>query len=206
MARKTKEDAEKTRTSLLDAAEWVFLEKGVRAASLQDIARHAGLTRGAVYWHFENKESLFQAMHERVKLPMDAVFDEVVRTTQNPLLAAKEICVYALQNLARDERTQRVYTIMQYRYEQASEMSNCLERQRCKREQVLERFHLLFESAKANNQLHPGIEPATASLALHAYVSGIFNDYLRNLHAYDLHAMARVFMDAFFEGIGRVKK
>ncbi len=201
MARKTKEDAEKTRTSLLDAAEWVFLEKGVRAATLNDIALRAGLTRGALYWHFENKESLFQAMHERVKLPMDAMIDEVVRTASDPISALRDICIYALRNLARDERTQRVYTILQYRYEQVNELSACMERQRCKREQVLERFEILMHKAALNGQLNADIEPRMGALALHAFISGVFNDYLRNLNNYDLEAAAPVFVDTFFRGI-----
>lgn len=201
MARRTKEDAEKTRTALLDAAEWVFLERGVRAASLNEIAVRAGLTRGAVYWHFDNKESLFQAMHERVKLPMDAMFEEVVRNARNPLSGLKEICVYALRNLARDEHAQRVYTIMQYRYEQVNELGGCTERQRLKRTEVLERSKRLLESAREKGQLHPGIEPAVAALSLHAYINGLFNDFLRNPGAYDLDALAPVFMNTFFEGL-----
>ncbi|MBY0410356.1 MAG: TetR family transcriptional regulator, partial [Burkholderiaceae bacterium] len=55
MARRTKEDANATRTRLIDAAESVFLQKGVSRASLNDIARAAGTTRGAIYWHFKDK-------------------------------------------------------------------------------------------------------------------------------------------------------
>ena len=65
MARRTKEDAEATRNALLDAAERVFYDKGVSRASLDDIAREAGTTRGAIYWHFKDKADLFNAMMER---------------------------------------------------------------------------------------------------------------------------------------------
>ena len=47
--RRTKEDAQQTRESLLDAAECLFAERGVSRTSLQDIAKAAGVTRGAVY-------------------------------------------------------------------------------------------------------------------------------------------------------------
>lgn len=52
--RKTKSEAEKTRQHLLDAALEVFWRKGVTSASLQEIAEEAGVTRGALYWHFAN--------------------------------------------------------------------------------------------------------------------------------------------------------
>ncbi len=54
MVRKTKEDAELTRKRIVDAARAVFLKRGVSKATLEHIASEASVTRGAVYWHFEN--------------------------------------------------------------------------------------------------------------------------------------------------------
>ena len=72
MARRTKEDADATRQALLDAAEAVFYAKGVGRASLAEIAQAAGATRGAIYWHFKDKVDLFNAMMDRVTLPLEA--------------------------------------------------------------------------------------------------------------------------------------
>ena len=57
MARRTKEEALATRHALLDAAERVFGRRGVARTSLVEIAEEAGVTRGAVYWHFKDKAS-----------------------------------------------------------------------------------------------------------------------------------------------------
>ena len=54
MARKTKEEALETRNAILDATVRVFAAKGAANVSLADIAREAGVTRGAIYWHFAN--------------------------------------------------------------------------------------------------------------------------------------------------------
>ena len=70
MARRTKEDALITRDQILDAAERVFLRRGVARTALQEIADEAHLTRGAIYWHFQNKADVFDAMLQRVTLPM----------------------------------------------------------------------------------------------------------------------------------------
>lgn len=56
---------EHTRTLLLDAAEDVFAEKGFAPATLDDIARAAGYTKGAIYKHFATKEDLFLAVSDR---------------------------------------------------------------------------------------------------------------------------------------------
>src|SRR5687767_13839262 len=72
VARRTKEEALATRHRLLDAAELLFQAQGVSQTSLQQIAQQAGATRGAIYWHFKDKADLFNAMMERVILPLEA--------------------------------------------------------------------------------------------------------------------------------------
>ncbi|MDV7394715.1 TetR family transcriptional regulator, partial [Arthrospira platensis SPKY1] len=62
MVRKTKEEAWETRQRILDAAEQVFQRQGVSRTSLSHIAAEAGVTRGAIYWHFKNKVDLYDAM------------------------------------------------------------------------------------------------------------------------------------------------
>ena len=64
MSKKTYEEAQKTKQSILAAANQVFTTKGYAKASLSDIARVAQVTRGAIYWHFENKGELLAAVLE----------------------------------------------------------------------------------------------------------------------------------------------
>ncbi len=58
MARRTKEDALKTRTRILASALSLFSKKGYDHTTFTDIAARLKLTKGAVYWHFESKEKL----------------------------------------------------------------------------------------------------------------------------------------------------
>ncbi|MFC4158105.1 TetR/AcrR family transcriptional regulator [Chitinimonas lacunae] len=51
-----------TRTRILDSAARVFARKGYLCASLDEVAADAGLTKGAVYWHFSSKNELFFAL------------------------------------------------------------------------------------------------------------------------------------------------
>jgi AcrR family transcriptional regulator len=53
-----------TRTELLDAASRVFAQRGFHAATLEDVAREAGYTTGAIYSNFAGKDELFQAAFE----------------------------------------------------------------------------------------------------------------------------------------------
>lgn len=63
MARLTRAERKaETRSALLEAAATVFARRGMQQASIDEVAEHAGYTKGAVYAHFESKEELFLAM------------------------------------------------------------------------------------------------------------------------------------------------
>ena len=68
MARKTKEEALTTRAHIIDAARRVFHAEGVNRSTLDKVAQAAGVTRGAVYWHFANKTELFLAVKQTYRL------------------------------------------------------------------------------------------------------------------------------------------
>ncbi|MFF0488619.1 TetR/AcrR family transcriptional regulator [Nocardia sp. NPDC004068] len=85
---------EHTRSLLLDAAEAVFAEKGFMAATLDDIARTAGYTKGAIYKHFSAKEDLFLAVNDRYWRRYFDTFSEVIA-------AATEVGAHELDEIAR---------------------------------------------------------------------------------------------------------
>src|SRR3989442_15707101 len=68
--RRTKRESERTRQAILAAARKVFACQGVTRTTFQEIAAAAGVTRGAIYWHFADKSELFFAMREQVAVPM----------------------------------------------------------------------------------------------------------------------------------------
>jgi AcrR family transcriptional regulator len=71
----------RTRAQLIDAAATVFARRGFVAASLDEVAEEAGLTKGAVYSNFDSKEELFQAViDERLNQPMMDAADLIEET------------------------------------------------------------------------------------------------------------------------------
>lgn len=62
--RRTKAEAEQTRRALLDAALTLFSTQGYESTTLAQIARQAGTTRGAIYWHFKNKADMLSALSD----------------------------------------------------------------------------------------------------------------------------------------------
>ncbi len=76
--RRTKAEAEETRQAILAAAERVFFKKGVANSSLDEVAAAAGVTRGAIYWHFASKTDLFIGLYQSVALPSRTCWISVI--------------------------------------------------------------------------------------------------------------------------------
>ena len=93
--RKPKGDKrERTRAALLDAARSLTREKGYERTTLEDVATRAGMTTGAIYGNFKNRDELFIALGQtywapvRPKIKPGATFDEAMRALARATLAA----------------------------------------------------------------------------------------------------------------------
>ena len=73
--KRTKEDAEETGRQILKAAEQLFIERGYESVTLDQIAAAAGASRGAVHWHFVNKQGLLKALRMEAQLPLQQAAD-----------------------------------------------------------------------------------------------------------------------------------
>lgn len=65
MARKTAEEAERTRQQILQGAKELFIRRGYNATSMEDIRMHAGVSKGSIYYHFKSKQQLLLAIFEQ---------------------------------------------------------------------------------------------------------------------------------------------
>lgn len=87
--RRTKEEAQKTREQLLISAKKLFTEKGFSSTALSDIVQNAGLTRGAAYWHFKNKDEIYIAVVQQALSDMmaakEAALNQPLRTPREKL-------------------------------------------------------------------------------------------------------------------------
>src|SRR2546425_5853093 len=102
--RRTKRESERTRQAILAAARKVFARQGVTRTTFQEIAAAAGVTRGAIYWHFADKSELFFAMREQVAVPMiDQIDLALVRADgSDPVAGGGRLFFCLLEALARD--------------------------------------------------------------------------------------------------------
>ena len=202
MARRTRAAAVATREALLNAAELVFRGKGVAHTTLADVAEAAGLTRGAIYWHFRDKAELFEAMCERAAMPMEAMLGCAgAGRCADPLGTLREMAVLGLTRLARDARTQAVFDVMFHKCEFTADLAPVAQRQRTADEGCRRQVILLLEQAIARRQLPAATDAALTAALLKAFMVGVMHEWVQNPAAYDLERMAPVFIDTLLAGL-----
>lgn len=199
MVRRTKAEAEATREALLDAAESLFHDKGVARTSLEQIARHAGVTRGAVYWHFKNKADLFHALLERVRLPFEELAEDIEAAHGNtsPLECIRLACHESFQRLEQPSY-QRIHSILIHRCEFFSDIDP-LEMQRRLSRECFNAMLEKFQQAAQSDQLKATISPRMATELLQCCLGGLFHDWLRDPQAHSLRERGEPIVDTLFE-------
>jgi len=204
MVRRTKQEAQQTRNALLDAAEAVFEQRGVAGTSLQEVAEAAGVTRGAVYWHFRDKADLYNAMMDRAVLPFEQHWLEpAADDAADPMRRLRELLFDILGQIAGDERLQRVVAISTHKVEYVGELDAVRERHLQVCTQACKRFELLLRQAAAAGQLAGGVSPKAAALALHALVDGLINNWMLDRQAFDLKRVGRSAVLQMLAGLRR---
>ncbi|MBD9395811.1 TetR family transcriptional regulator [Acidovorax sp. ACV01] len=203
MARRTKEDAIATRNSLIDAAEHVFWERGVSRASLSDIAQAAGATRGAIYWHFKDKVDLFNAMMDRMTLPLEQGCGEFESSTcPNPVQRLRAVMAFVLRSVASDERTRRVFEIALYKVEYVGELVGVRDRHMAASDGFTRQLARDFElGAQAQGVVLP-VASIEAAIGLHALFDGLIRNWILSEGGFDLVVVGGASTDAFLLGLG----
>ena len=203
MVRRTKEEALATRSSLLDAAETLFQSHGVSRTSLNDIAVAAGTTRGAIYWHFKDKADLFNAMMERVTLPLECAFEPAVEQPGgDPLPALRQGVLEALRQTARDERTRRVLEVATLKVEYVDELVAVRARHLAVRKQFLNRMQRALRGSARWRGLRLPVPAPVAARGLHALVDGLIQNWLLDCSAFNLVRTGEKAIDSYLAGLG----
>ena len=101
---------ESTRAALVAAGRRLFGRDGFAATSIEDLTAEAGVTRGALYHHFETKEALFEAVFESVEVELLARAAKASSGGKDPWARLKVGCRAFLQS-ASDPEVQRIISV-----------------------------------------------------------------------------------------------
>jgi TetR/AcrR family acrAB operon transcriptional repressor len=202
VVRRTKDEAQETRSRILDAAERTFSARGVSRTSLEDIARSAGVTRGAVYWHFKDKGDLFAAMVNRVTLPLEAmVARSSEESVKDPIGSLKTCAVNALMRTATDPQVRRVFDVVTHKCEYLGEMAGVNSRVSAVKKGCVDRAEQAIRNAIKRGQLPASVNPRLAAVGLDAMLYGLISNWLANPGYFRLERQAEAMIDLYIEGL-----
>lgn len=192
--RKTKDDAEKTRTELLKAAHAVFLEQGYDAATIADIAGRAHLTRGAAYWHFKNKEEIFVAVVEQA---LNEQQERKNQYTSSQHLTVREKLKAVLALPLEMEQSYRLVNSVPELAVRVPAFSNILQLLQERKQNLRSFFVQFLETHTADGTIHLHGDLTTSALMLFVIFEGLYyhGTEKTDIRADDLDEFLSIIMD-----------
>lgn len=204
--RRTKAEAEQTREAVIGAAVTVFLERGVARATFDEIARAAGVTRGAVYWHFRDKLEIFLTLERRANLPNEE-FGALLKARLaadrglDPLDELTGAIREGLHVFQTNPERCRILTVLWQRCEYVGEILPALERQQRADAALRELFEAVIKLAATRGRVAPGWSPDMAARGLLLLINGSVADWLREPGEDQLVTTTMPLITAFLKAI-----
>lgn len=200
MARKTKEEALETRKAILDAAVRVFAVKGVARTSLVDIAREAGVTRGAIYWHFTNKADLLNSLWDRVLLfyaPLALASEDP--NEPDPLGKLKTLYLSFFTGMVHDPSQRQLFRLLFDDSDRSKETEILRQRHNEKRKERLRGLGVSLYNAKLRGQLPPDFDIRMGAISVLAFVHGLIANWVMAPDLFDIEQEGPRFIDGMLQ-------
>ncbi|MDO5072925.1 MAG: TetR family transcriptional regulator [Neisseria animaloris] len=189
--RKTKVEALKTREDLMLAALETFYHKGVARASLNEIAQAAGVTRGALYWHFKNKEDLFDGLFQRLCDEVGSKLEEdVANESGNILESLHASLLNTFERLQRNKIHYKFCSILYLKCEHIEQNQAIIA--------VIEKYQNMWEQRLTDiltlcikqKSLPDNLDTATSVIYLQSAIDGLIYQWLIKPERIDLSETA----------------
>lgn len=193
MARKTKAETEQTRSQIIDAARRVFAEKGVSRTTLEQIAAEAGVTRGAIYWHFSNKVDLFLALRDDVLMPLVARLEAGLQREHclDPFELLEDFMVAHIEQLETDPPTRQTFEVMINKCEYVGEFGELLRCVLSRTHELYARFFEVYTLAAEGRWLREGLEPEAMAQDSYTFFIGLIRLWISDSESATCRPLAR---------------
>ena len=199
MGRSTRQQALLTRERILDTAERLFEKNGVSRTSLEDIAVAAGVTRGAIYGHFTSKGDLFVAMWERIRPPVDNVYDTGLQDKEDPLGQLRNTLVVMFKLVSTKKQDQRVLNIMFHKCELTDDMNELARHSRQITDKDGRRRLALLRTAVKLGQLPKDLNIKRAEVMFRAVMLGTISNWTLAPNSFSLKREAEAIVDGYVD-------
>lgn len=199
--RRTKEDAEVTKRNLLDAGLIVFSQKGFAATRVEDIAKQANVTTGAIYHHFEGKSDLYSALVDLNSAKANQLAEQILQEGGTPATILRHLLVRLFQFAEEDEEYRAVVELSINMTGFAPELDEITEQILEGRRQLAQFLsNLIREGIKAGEFRHD-VSPEDAALALVGFMNGMGLIWVQDPEHFSIKERAENLVDSFLSGI-----
>lgn len=199
--RKTKEEAAVTRRNLLDAALTVFSQNGYAATTLEDVAKEAGVTRGAIYWHFGSKAELYTALITEMNAGTTRTIEDAVAEGGSFLEVLHRIFVRLLEDVEKDEKVRAVSELVLFKTAIVPELEEGMMQKRAGVAQSLQMVEDAVSEGIKSGEIRADINPRDAALALLSIQQGMLTAWLLTPDLFSLKEHAAPVLDIVFAGL-----
>ena len=200
MARRTKEDAEKTRKAILVAALDIISTKGLANTSLDQIANQAGVTRGAIYWHFKNKTELFSVILDEWLKPTYELSHEWLGQGEPSLNHLKTYMIKWLAQLEKQPELTKLFDILFFKVELIGDVKTLIDQANDQADQDGLTLQMYLGTLKSQKVFHSDTDTTLLSISLSSFLMGLAQNWLARPHKYSLEKNSEAFVDQFFKG------
>lgn len=194
--RRTKEDAARTRQSLVDAALKLFGQRGYSGTTLRLIAEEAGCSRGPIYWHFANKEVLFEEILGYSQVPLEQLV-AMYQVSNDPERAAEDFSRQWLRLLVDDNYFRQSFEIFLNKTEFTEALSKTLARERALTASLISTFSSWVALYRKKAKVRAPSADDTVALSMYAYLMGITQSWLFDSSITDLDNNLDFFVGEF---------
>lgn len=201
MVRRTAEAAEATRHKVLDAALEIFDDCGYAGATMERIAERAGVTRGAVYHHFDDKAELHDALlrEEADQIMRPLLID--LAAGGAPLERLRSFLKSYCFTLERNARFRAAINLLLFPGATAPAQARSSTRRGY--HAWFKAFQTVLEEAGERGELRPGLSPHAASVTVAALVVGLTTTALQAPKLFSVSRAADPLADSLLQGIAR---
>ena len=199
--RRTKEDAEVTKRNLLDAGLIVFSQKGYAATRVEDIAKQANVTTGAIYHHFEGKSDLYSALVDLNSAKANQLAEQVLQEGGTPATILRRLLVRLFQFADEDEEYRAVVELSINMTGFAPELEEITKQILEGRRVLTQSFSTLIQEGIDAGEFHSNVSPEDAALALVGFMNGMGLIWVQDPEHFSIKERAENLVDSFLSGI-----
>lgn len=202
MPRRTREQSLEIREAILDAAERVIAKYGIEKTTMSRVAHASGASRGAIYWHFQDKDALYEAVAERIMAPPDtASRTGTDQEVANPVGDLRNLLYDILRRIARDPSAWHLIEARSIKSVIARRIGHAPVRHGADINKWMIQIKRLLMQAKQKGLVAHALDTDALTLGLWIIVDGLVRAWISDRVGFDLLQQAECLIEPYLSGL-----